>query len=44
MSSVAQELLERIENLGDEPTTAWKPKPGETLVGELLTIDVRSTD
>ena len=43
MSTRAQDLRKEIDNLGDEPIPFWEPEPGDTLVGELVGVDTRST-
>jgi hypothetical protein len=44
MKNPATDLRRRLNELGDEPTTAWKPNPGDTLVGELVGVDLRATE
>ena len=44
MGNEAQDLRRRAEEMRDEPAEAWRPKPGDVLVGELVDIDVRATE
>ena len=38
-----QDLRSRAQSWSDEPETAWKPAPGDVLVGIIEDIDTRST-
>ena len=44
MTTEAQDLRRRAEELQDEPAEAWRPEPGDVLVGELVDTDERATE
>jgi hypothetical protein len=43
MSDHAQDFRDRMERDAAEPPTAWKPEPGDLLLGSILDIDARTT-